>query len=482
MIQRHSFHALRSKSGQITIFIIVGIIILLSTALFLYVRQAGVEAPKIFQPRTAPIEKFIELCLERTAREALDLIGAQGGYLVLPPSIVYNPARYVNAIPGLGGVDSPKIPYWYYEGKSQYPSDKYIARETELYIEDNIKTCFDDFRAFGDEFVITPRSNLTAKVLLNEQDTIAGIDYKLDVQPKGKDEVTRKDKFIVVMDAKMKKMWRLAGEILKKENEELSFEKMTLNFMASHPPEEIPFSGATFHCGRLQWNLLDIKQTLERDLPNVVGAVRFRNTNHPPFLAKDNEYEKYQGYLAGDVLPKTPPPEDSYEYFQYYFPIAGENKYPDIAAGAQFKKEWGIRIKATPSDGARMQSGVADLRSKLLTFLCFNQYQFVYDVNYPVVISLRDPKAFNGQGLVFRYAVPVNIFHNRGHRDIQAPVYFEPTDTASDFCTFVSGPERTIIVRDKVFRNELSGVNLEFRCFSQNCKLGTTKTNNRHFQ
>jgi hypothetical protein len=471
------------KRAQITIFIIIGIIILLSTGVYLYVREAGVGLPTILQPKTAPIETFITLCLERTARDALNLIGAQGGFLTLPPAILYNPTRYVDAIPGIGGgLDGPKIPYWYYEGKTQYPHYSYIQREVELYIEQNIGSCIDDFRAFKDEFDIVERSNVTATVLLNEEDTVASIDYAIDVMPKGSEEVTRKDKFIVVMKVKVKKMWRLAGDILKAENENMDFERMTLNFMALHPPSEIPFSGLTFQCGRMLWSVIDIKQKLERDMQGVVAGVRFRQTDHPPFLAPDDEYEKFRGFLAGDVLPKQLPPPDAYDYFQYYFPIGSDNEYPDLIAGAQFKKEWGIRLKVTPSDGVRMQSGVADLKSKILSFLCMNQYHFVYDVTFPVVISVRDPDAFNGQGFVFRYAFPVNIFHNRGNRDITPAVYFEPVDRVGDYCEVTSGPVREIIVRDKIFRNELSGVELNFNCFTQNCKLGTTKTNNRHLQ
>jgi hypothetical protein len=429
------------------------------------------------------VEKYIDLCLERTARDALNIIGAQGGFLVIPESIAYNPTRYVDAIPGIGSsIDGPKIPFWYYDGRSRYPHYTYIQRQVELYIEQNIDGCLDDFRAFRDEFTIVERTNVTATVLLNEEDTVAGIDYAVDIQPRGSEEITRKDKFIVVMEVKVKKMWRLAGEILESENQNEDFERMTLNFMALHPPSEIPFTGLTFQCGREVWNLIDIKQKLQRDLQGVVAGVRFRNTNHPPFLAPEEEYEKYRGFLAGDILPKSLPPSDSYDYFQYYFPIAGDSEYPDIIAGAQYKKEWGMRIKATPSDGVRMQSGVADLKSKILSFLCVNQYHFVYDVTYPVVIALRDPDAFNGQGFVFRYAFPVNIFHNRGSRDITPAIYFEPTDRVGDYCEIVGGIEREIIVRDKLFRNELSGVELNFNCFTQNCKLGITKTNNRHLQ
>ena len=69
------------KRGQITIFIIIGIILLLSFALFFYIRSLRVErvpvAPAIEEIPAAlnPLKLFIDDCVESIALEGLIKLG-----------------------------------------------------------------------------------------------------------------------------------------------------------------------------------------------------------------------------------------------------------------------------------------------------------------------------------------------------------------------------------------------------------------------
>ena len=132
------------KRGQITVFIIIGMIILFSVGTYMYLREQGANAPKFLQPKTPPVEAFIELCTQRTAQQAINLIGTQGGFLSIPPEIALNPTRYVSAIPGFGGPGVPKIPFWFYRGRTEIPSIEFIQREIENYVAANINYCLKD--------------------------------------------------------------------------------------------------------------------------------------------------------------------------------------------------------------------------------------------------------------------------------------------------------------------------------------------------
>ena len=79
-----------SRKGQITLFIIIGIVILISTALFFMLKSKitreeiapGVsmiveELPSAF----LPVQPFIEKCIEKTAKQGLVILGQRGGYI-----------------------------------------------------------------------------------------------------------------------------------------------------------------------------------------------------------------------------------------------------------------------------------------------------------------------------------------------------------------------------------------------------------------
>jgi hypothetical protein len=106
----------------------------------------------------------------------------------------------------------------------------------------------------------------------------------------------------------------------------------------------------------------------------------------------------------------------------------------------------------------------------------------VYDLVYPVMISINDQSAFHKTGYAFRFAFPVQIYHNTPDRTLLPTTIIEPTEYAVDYCSSFSAEEHTIIARDIITNAELSKVNLTFRCITESCVLGVTRTNNRHLQ
>jgi hypothetical protein len=430
--------------------------------------------------------------MEKTAGDALRAMGNQGGYIALPPAIRYNPTKHVSLMPGVGGEYAPKVPYWYFDGKTQIPSIRYMEYEVQRYVDDNLAGCLDNYTSMRDEYIINELSNFSSSVVFTERETIVGLDYVVDIQPRGKEETTRQEQFTVKLDVPIKTMHELAKEILEAENRMTFFENLTLNLMASHPKEDIPFTGMEFHCGRLQWSLSEIKRKTIKALEPAIFAVRFKGTDTGDFPK-----EKEDAYRAVDaavqewrsstvkrplVLPKNIP-EDSFEYFQYYFQFTDEQyKYKPYKVVAKFSKDWQMNLLATPNEHGILKSGVQDLKSQIMSFLCLNTFHFVYDLNYPVTISINAPQAFHGQGYIFRYAFPVQMYHNKPDRSLLPTAIIEPTEYSLDYCDYQSPQEHTIIARDAVTNAELSKVNLTFRCLTEQCILGVTRTNNRHLQ
>ena len=113
---------MKSKKAQITVFIIIGIILVFSTALFYYVRTRTVEQkfetiadPSIEQvPNTLlPVRNFIQTCLTQTSKDAVVELGQHSGYVKVDqfniPLLNTNPTEKQGLT-----FYTTKVPYWHH--------------------------------------------------------------------------------------------------------------------------------------------------------------------------------------------------------------------------------------------------------------------------------------------------------------------------------------------------------------------------------
>ncbi|MEK6871576.1 MAG: hypothetical protein AABX16_01600 [Nanoarchaeota archaeon] len=127
----------KQKRSQITIFIIIAIILFTAIGFFIFTKSATKQNKEYFiqqgiQPSVNNIEEFSLDCLQQTTKEALTIIGLQGGYYKNPPA----------------GVDLQGIiiPYYYDRGKMLAPSQKEIENQLSLFIDENLPVCFDQIQ------------------------------------------------------------------------------------------------------------------------------------------------------------------------------------------------------------------------------------------------------------------------------------------------------------------------------------------------
>ena len=499
----------RGRKAQITIFLIMGLIILISTGIFFYMKEVGIGGYQILQPKSAPVENYIEVCMERVGREALDLLGSQGGFVEFPSEILYDPSRYVFVVPPIVGTANyaPKVPLWWYNGQTKYPSQLMMEAEVDRYIEQNLKNCFNDFQSFRGEFDFKEYTNISSLTTFNEKDVTLTISYELDIIHRGSDKITRKNGFVTHLPVRMKRMYEAAQEIIDSVIEDAFFESATLNLMAAmpdDPPDGVPFTGVMFHCGSLNWDMFKIKDRLMKAMRIIMTGVRFDDTDHLPFREDEDEYEKFRGAFerlerisqddldtkdTSDILfahlGHKRPPKDAYEYFQLFHDFTDEKKkYRDFIVGAQYRPDFGMNFLAIPSSNGRMTSSVADFRHKLMSLICMNYYHFIYRVRFPVVITIKDPEAYNNEGAMFKFATMVTISNNEPDKQPRPAEFFEPTDVSPDFCDPINrnGKPVEIIALDAVTGIELDAVNISYQCFNSRCYLGETDTNNQRFQ
>ena len=463
------------KRGQITIFIIISLIILISVSLFLYYNALTIQEPEIVPPQFDPVRDYVQSCLYLTGKEAVELLGQQSGYIDIPQEWLLNQDSYI-AIDNLGLIN---VPYWYYKGESRIPSVNSMQQQISDFIESNLKSCLMDFEVFENTFSITEKRDIKLTTTIDQDDVRIEANYLLRVKSKADAEATYLSDFTAILDVKLMKAYELAVNIMKKENEQLLLENVTMDLVAMHP--DMPLSGMTFHCGQERWYIEDIKEELSSMLRYQLSRVRIKNTDYIDFAASEEEYEYFRQFTPEKVfagsMPDRTAPEDAYDYFHYYWDV--ESPKTDLRATMQYEPDWGMEITARPSYGGVLKSSVGTGAQKYLRFMCVNFYHFTYDITYPVITIVGENSAFNNDGFIFRYAFPVLVKKNEGNRvNFGQDVYDVPLEYIN-YCGDLSGPSYNIRVRgtdEGGYTNmDLNEVNLSYDCYKYRCHLGTTK-------
>ena len=464
-----------SKSGQITIFVIVGIVILLVSALVLYVSNIEDYTPAISVPsEVRPVHDYVTGCLDSVGRDGLLLLGEQGGYIYLPDEIDAEQS-YLSP----DGTGIIKIPYWYYRGSSRVPKLGFMEQQHEKYIENNLRSCLNNFSSFSDEYEISEESGVNVDTRIDDEGVKTEMNYHLEIQIKGENEVKEIRRYIKDFPVDLKSIHNFANQTMNSENEDMFLEETTVDFMAMHP--DIPFTGLIFYCGTLNWEVDEIKEELQDLLYYNYPRARFKNVNHTPFEAPMGVYEELEKYTIEDIhqgnLPAKDKPSDAYDYFNLYWETA-DSDFDNLDAKVLYNPRYGMDIRARPSVGGMMTSNSMQGASEYLSFLCINLYHFTYDVEYPVIFSVRDFNAFKGEGYTFKFASPVIIDHNEGKREaLDFKDFTETSDPVTDYCGEKSEQDVYITakgVKGGYINQPLKNVNIKYDCIKFICDLGTT--------
>lgn len=472
------------KRGQLTIFIIIGLILLVSAGLVVYLTTQRVVKPveeEVIVPEDVrPVYEFVQGCADSVAKEGLGLLGLQGGFITLPGIIDRTPTANIP----IDTMNQFKIPLWHYEGEDRTPSIGYMEREIARYVNERIKDCTGEFEAFAERFGVTEEANVSTKTVIADDQVLLRITWPLALTTP--DRTTRISDFIVRMPVRLKQMWELANATLAAENQYNYFENVTIDLMAADA-EHIPLDGFTIECGVKRWRIPEISDRLQTLLYYNIPTARIQNTDYFPFTAPKGTYETlHRDYVrmtreldeGKDMKPpKTAAPDDAYQYFKLFYDVGV--RPTNLKIGFEYQPAWGMQLAAQPSEGPTLKSNSGKGPGKFLRYLCINQWHFTYDIIYPIKVSIRDDEAFNNQGYVFQYAFPVLINHNAperiefGYRRFQALDFGSP-----EFCTTYGDKLADIrafgAVEGVQVLMELPDAQVTYKCFDQECELGNT--------
>jgi len=468
------------KKAQVTVFIILGVILLLIAGLVLYLTTQKIIKPieeQIIIPEgTEPVYDHIAECVYETAKNGIIQMGMQGGYLNLPAEIAKTPASHISLDP----YGTFKIPYWYYNKKDMTPTKEFLEMEINSHLRQELENCI-DFESLKPQYNVIPRGEFSPKTTLTEDSVIIELTWPIEIKKSQK--TIKINKIAQEIDVKLKQIHDIAKETMHFENQKSTFENITLGLISANP--DIPTNGMSIDCTPKKWHLTEIKDKAQNMLKYNIPSIRIENTPYPEFTEPRRAYEKMEKEyenaikdLERDKEPNWPNniPEDSYEYFKMLLDIGISPT--DIKTSFRYSPEWGMSLLAYPREGNTLQSNKIQGNRKYLSYLCLNQWHFTYDIQYPIVMTLKDETAFKGEGYVFQFAFPVIIDDNRITKEVIDASPFT-TSEYYEFCgergNIIYDITATGIIPGAMFATELEEANITYQCLDQYCELGQTK-------
>jgi hypothetical protein len=478
----------KSRKSQITVFIILGILIILSVSIYFFIRSVSVEKALTPIPvlqavpnELAPISAYTEECIYSTAKEAVVKLGQQGGYISPDEFGIRTSAVIPTESDGIQfSQDSQlKIPYWWYLKapnncarnclfSSQRPSvkrttgissDSSIETQIDNYVKENLRLCLNNYQPFlAQGFKIEEKGDIAVTTIISDNDIGVYVEYPLAITL-GNSSL-KISQFYTSLPVNLYRIYNLATEITNAELNYTFLESQTLNlitqFAALDPESLPPKTETTFdYGGGIIWAVATVKKSIESMLMAYVPGLQV------PFTVG---YERRS-------FPDDPLRESVYAM---EIPVNLDKKYQELSVRFDYLGWWPIYFSAG-------EGGVIRPESVSALFIPFGvqRYSTTYDISYPVVVTVSDPTAFNGEGYDFMFALESNIRNNEpideSFTGLEGISMFQP----SLLCNENQKNSGNIIlkIRDAVAKSPVEGVQIAYTCGQDTCFVGKTNAN-----
>lgn len=193
------------KKAQVTIFIVIGIVILVSLALIFIVAKIITleniktqEAKRQIPSQLVPVVSYVESCLKDTADKALTISGIQGG------NLNFKPNTYLS-LPDFN------LTYYSKELKLSAPPLTKIENELSMYINDNKNSCLTNLNNFSEKEITIKKSSVKTAIKENQVDFL----LKMPITIIKDSQEYSFDEFIYTSIVRYGKVYNLATDIAK---------------------------------------------------------------------------------------------------------------------------------------------------------------------------------------------------------------------------------------------------------------------------
>lgn len=195
---------MKRNRAQVTLFIILGFVIFIGFVFTIYIkneRNIVVNVKKVSETPfdIQPVKVFVENCIEDTAKNALILIGNQGGYYELKKPYFKD--------------NNFNLSYYFFNNLDFSPSLADIEKEISKYIDKNLDFCINDFEEFKKQgFEIIRGDIIQTDTKIEENSVLFNVNFPITI--KRGDHKQQIEKYSInIPDFHLKKIHSVSKEI-----------------------------------------------------------------------------------------------------------------------------------------------------------------------------------------------------------------------------------------------------------------------------
>lgn len=479
-----------NKKSQITIFIIVGIVLLIATAMILFIRDKVTDkilVPDLKVTETIPLElnpfkTYVQTCIKDVMVRGIKELGMHGGYIdpndfdlsqeTFSNNYLPTESDVVEFMPG----SETYIPYWYYlkssndcTGACEFDSKRpnlykdglsSIEDQLQRYLIRELPICLNGFETFKEQgYIVTEDGGIQPEVAITSSEVAVLVKYPLDIT--GPEINAKISQFYVNIDVKLKRIYELATFIVNAQKQYNFLEYNTLSLIAIYSGMDKnklpPTSDTSFNpVNTLFWTKSNVKTMLSQMLMSNIQALQVHNTLNYKRIMVEPDKKTAQRTYDNMILPLA---ED----------------YTDLEAHFNYFSTWPLYFE-TNSDGELIMP--EHMFSEIFSFMGLQRFNSVYDVSYPVMIKLSDPQAFGGDGFNFIYMLETNVRGNQPMASDYAELEIPEVPENSMLCDrgkWNSGVYEIQVNND--LGQNLEDASIAYTCTEESCIIGSTNEN-----
>ncbi|MEM3091901.1 MAG: hypothetical protein QXD05_02110 [Candidatus Pacearchaeota archaeon] len=408
------------KSGQISIFILVAVVIL-SVIVLVFLLRGSIIKKDIIPKDLEPVYNNFLQCIKDNTETGISILGSQGGYINLPnfePGSQYMPfSSYLNFL-------GNPIPYWYYVSgnnikREQVPTKKDMEKQLETYILDNMDDC--NFETYYREGFEISMENSRATVKINENNVEVELNADLTIKKSNESVLIKNHR--VNTKSRLGSLYNSAKKIYDYEQKTLFLEEYGIDILRLYSPVD----GFEITCSPKVWNADEVFKNLQEAIEENTYAIK---TKGDP-----NDYFKVDVNI---------PPNEEVRFIN--------------------SRNWPYSFEVSPTEGNLLIANpVGNQQGLGIIGFCYVPYHFVYDVKYPILVQVQSGSE------IFQFPLAVVIQGNKPREPLNAtPIEDNQKIKICDF----KNTEIKVSVKDK-YGNPIQA-DISYECLENTCFIGKT--------